>query len=315
MGLGLVALGLGALQMILDKGQEEDWFGSPLIVWLTVVTLVALVGFVVWELQVPDPVVDLRLFRNRNFAMAVALMFALGVVLFGTTVLIPQFLQLFLGYTAEQAGMALSPGGLVILCLMPIVGVLVSRVEARWLIAMGFAILSAALWHMTNINLLIDFRTAVFWRIYQAMGMAFIFIPINTVSYIGVPQTKNNDVSGMMNLARNIGGSVGIAFLTTFIARQSQRHQTFLIEHVTPFSQTYRSTLQGLANSLTAGGISAADSLEIARARLYEEVQRQAAVLSYVDLLSWMAVAAACITPLVFLLRRNVPGRAPVGAH
>ncbi|HEY2406165.1 MAG TPA: DHA2 family efflux MFS transporter permease subunit, partial [Polyangiaceae bacterium] len=205
-GLSLIATGLAALQVVLDKGQEDDWFASSFISGFACYAAVALIVFVVWELRQPQPIVDLRMFRVRAFAASNLLIFVLGAVLFSTTVLLPQFLQLFMGYTAQQAGLVLSPGAAAIILCLPLVGVLVSRVQARWLIVIGFVITSFAMWNMTNLSLEISMRTAVIWRIYQAAGLAFLFIPINTVAYVGVPREKNNEVSGMMNLSRNLGG-------------------------------------------------------------------------------------------------------------
>jgi DHA2 family multidrug resistance protein len=244
-GLVLVALGLGSLEVVLDKGQEDDWFSSPFIILFSVVAAVSLISFVVCELFTAHPVVDLKIFKNRNFAISSLLIFLLGVVLFGTTVLLPKFLQLFMGYSAEDAGMTLSPGALSIILFMPVIGILVSRVQARYLIAFGFAITAFALYQMMHINLQIDFRTAVIWRVYQSAGMAFLFIPINTAAYLGIPREKNNDVSGLLNLARNVGGSVGISFVATAIARHAQQHQDFLVAHATPFDATYRSMVDG----------------------------------------------------------------------
>ena len=220
-----MALAFGSLQIILDKGQQDDWFSSPLIVVFTMVMVICMVGTVVWEWAHPNPIVNVRLFLNRNFATSAALMFTLGAVLYGSTVLIPQFVQTLMGYSAERAGMVLSPGGFTTMAMMPLVGFLVSRVPAKYLITLGFAGLSLSLWHMTSINLGIDPHTATMYRVYQAASLAFLFVPINTVAYIGVPREQNNQVSGLMNLARNIGGSVGISFFVTTLARSSQRYQ------------------------------------------------------------------------------------------
>ena len=202
--------------MVLDKGQEEDWFSSKKIIALSFVSVVTLVWFVINEWNHSNPILDVQLLRRRNFATSTFMMFILGTVLFGTTVLIPQFLQVLLGYTAETAGKALSMGAIVLIFMMPIVGQLVSRVDPRYLIVIGFTATAAALYHMTTINLDIDFRTAALYRVYQTIGLAFIFIPINTLSYVGIPRNKSNQVSGITNLARNLGGSIGISMLSTF---------------------------------------------------------------------------------------------------
>ncbi len=314
-GLALVATGLSALQVVLDKGQEDDWFASSFITWFSVVAGVALVSFVIWEIRQAHPIVDLRLFRSRSFAVANGLMFMLGAVLYSTTVLLPQYVQLFLGYTAEKAGLVLSPGAVVIIGCMPLVGVLVARVQARWLVAAGFVMMGLALFRMSELNLGIDYRTAMLWRIYQAAGLAFLFIPINTVSYVGVPREKNNEVSALMNLARNMGGSIGISFMTTYVARQTQRHQAFLVAHATPLAHGYSNATKSLSAHLAETHVAPPDAPHAAAARVYAELGRQAATLAYVDFIALMAGAVVLVVPLVFLLRPNVPGRGPAGAH
>jgi DHA2 family multidrug resistance protein len=199
--------------------------------------------------------------------------------------------------------------------MMPLVGFLVSRVPAKYLIAFGFAGLSAALFHMSTINLAIDMPTATLYRVFQAVFLAFLFVPINTVAYIGIPQNQNNQVSGLLNLARNIGGSVGIAYLTTMLVRRAQTHQNYLVDHTyasNPLLQERLNGLKGLANS--AGG--AAQATQHAYAQLYQQVQQQAALLSYVDIIRTFAVLTMVLVPLILLfLKKNRPGQAPAGAH
>ncbi|HEX7667351.1 MAG TPA: DHA2 family efflux MFS transporter permease subunit [Polyangiaceae bacterium] len=307
MGLGLVALGLGSLEVVLDKGQEDDWFSSNFIVVFSILAVVGILGFIVWELFQKNPVVDLKLFKNRNFAVSNLLIFFLGFVLFGTTVLLPQFLQLFMGYTAEEAGMTLSPGALSIILFMPIIGILVGKVSARYLIAIGFVLTAIALWRMTDINLQIDFKTAVFWRVWQSAGMAFLFIPITTACYVGVPKEKNNDVSGMLNLSRNVGGSFGISFVSTYLARHAQAHQNFLVQHATPFDSSYQSMIHGATGVLVEKGIAMASATRAAQGQIFQELAKQAQVLAYKDLLTVMTFAAVAIVPIVFLLKKNDP--------
>src|SRR5208283_1363259 len=230
-GLLLVTVGFGSLQVVLDKGQQDDWFASPLIVLFGMATVICLISTVIWEMSHENPIVNVRLLRNASFATSTTLMFVLGATLYGSTVLLPQFLQTLMGYTAERAGEVLSPGGFATMLMMPLVGFLVGRVPAKYLIAFGFAGLSSALFYMTSLNLAIDMPTATSYRVFQAVFLAFLFVPINTVAYIGIPQSQTNQVSGLLNLARNIGGSVGIAYLTTMLVRRSQRHQNYLVDH------------------------------------------------------------------------------------
>ena len=233
-GLGFVALGLGTLQVVLDKGQRDDWFESPFILWLTVISVASLIFVIFWEWHHKDPIIDLHLFRNRSFATSNFLMFMLGFALLGSTLLLPLFMQTMLGYTAARSGLALMPGGFTIMVAMPIVGFLLSRYSPRYLMLFGLWMLSFSLFHMTSFDLGVDFRTVMMARVYQAMGLAFLFVPINTAAYSGLPRDKNNAASGLMNLARNIGGSVGISFVTTGLARRAQVHQGQLVETLNP---------------------------------------------------------------------------------
>jgi len=314
-GLVLVMVAFGTLQVVLDKGQQDDWFASPFIVVFALVSLVCLLSTVIWERAHSNPVVNVRLLLNPSFAVSVALMFVLGGVLYGSTVLLPQFLQTLMGYTAERAGQVLSPGGFTTMLAMPLVGFLVSRVPAKYLIAFGFTGLSLALFHMSGINLSIDMQTATLYRVFQAASLAFLFVPINIVAYLGIPPQQNNQVSGLMNLARNIGGSVGIAFLTTMLARRSQVHQTYLVDHLSASNPLLQDRLAAL-QSLASGASGAAQAAQEAYGRLYQAVLQQAALLSYVDIIRDFAVITAVLVPVILLvLKRNRPGQAPAGAH
>jgi DHA2 family multidrug resistance protein len=312
MGFVFTALGFGALEVVLDKGQEDDWFGSRFITSFTVICVVSLVSLLLWELsrirRGEKPIIELRLFRSRSYALAFLMMFILGVALYGTTVLIPQLLQTLMGYTATNAGKTLSLGAIATLIAMPIVGALINRVDPRFLLAFGFTITSAALFHMTSIQLGMSLSYTAWLRFFQAAGLGFLFIPIQTLSYVGVPMENNNDVSGLTNLARNIGGSVGTALVATLLARQSQRHQTYLGAHVLPGSPAYLGSSTGLAHHLATGGISVAGSQTAAMARLYAQLQSQAAVLSYIDIIRFFAFAALFMIPLPFIMRRPKPG-------
>ena len=244
-GIGLISLGLGSMQIILDKGEREDWLSSNFIVCFFVLMLVGLVAGIIWELREKNPVVDLRMMKNRNFALATVAMFFLGFVLYASTVLIPQMLQELLGYTAQLSGMALSPGGAVIMCMMPVVGLLVSRVDTRILVTFGCLVSSTALFVMAGWDLQLDYRHAVTARMLQSFGLAFLFIPINVAAFAYVPREKMNMGTGIINLARNIGASVGIATVTTMLQRRTQVHQAQLMEHVNGFSARITTWLTG----------------------------------------------------------------------
>ncbi len=314
-GLGLIAIGLGSLQVVLDKGERDDWFGSHFIVTFATFAVIGIVGTVIWEYFHKDPIIDIRLFKNRTYAIACVMMFMLGLALFGSTVLIPQFLQSLLGYTAERAGMVLSPGGLVVLLLMPVVGILVSKLDARYMIAFGFGVSALALYYMTSIDLEISYGVAVRYRAFQAVGLAFLFVPINTMSYVGVPREKNNAVSGMTNLARNIGGSVGISMVETLLARRSQFHQDRLAGNFSLYSEPFRSAARGTAQALVHRGVSVADAPQQAYGELFRGLQQQASALAYIDTIWIFAGVCAVMVPIAFLMKKNVPGAGPKGAH
>jgi MFS transporter, DHA2 family, multidrug resistance protein len=304
-GLGFVALGLGALQIVLDKGQRDDWFESHFILILVIVSAAALLFVIWWEWRHKDPIIDLHLFSDRTFAVSNLLMFMLGFALLGSTLLLPLFLQTLMGYTAELSGMALSPGGFVIMVCMPIVGWLLSRYDARYLLLFGLAMLSFSLFHMTNFNLQIDFRTAVLARMLQAVGLAFLFVPINTSAYAHLPREKNNAASGLMNLARNIGGSVGISFVTTMLDRRTQKHLSDLMGHLSSSNAQFQATLRGMAQQFVSHGSSPADAQRQAYALIQNSVQRQATMLSYLDNFHMLGYAILAMIPMVFLMKKT----------
>jgi MFS transporter, DHA2 family, multidrug resistance protein len=303
-GIGLISLGLGAMQIILDKGQREDWLESKFIVAFAVLMVVGIIAAIFWELKQDHPVVDLRMLKNRNFAIATTAMFFLGFVLYSSTVLIPQMLQQLLGYSAEMAGLALSPGGAVIMLMMPVVGFLVSRVDTRFLIAFGCIVSSIALFMMAGWNLQLDYRHAVLGRMLQSFGLAFLFIPINVAAFAYVPKEKTNMGTGIINLARNVGASVGIATVTTLLERRTQVHTARLIEHVNPFSEAYRSLLNGLTASLMSSGASLADATAKATGMIYGMVQRQATMLAFLENFKILGIVFLVVIPVLMLLKR-----------
>ncbi|HEX9490616.1 MAG TPA: DHA2 family efflux MFS transporter permease subunit, partial [Stellaceae bacterium] len=314
-GFALLVVGMCALQIVLDKGQEDDWFASSFITYLTITATAALGAFIVWELRRADPIVDLRLLANRNYSAGNLLMFMLGFILLGTTVLLPLFVQTMLGYTATDAGLVISPGGFAIMLLMPVVGNLVARVDPRWLIAFGLGVTSFALFRMTSFDLDVDYATVAWARVYQSLGLAFLFIPINTVAFLGLPPEKSNNASAIINMMRNLGGSFGIAIATTLLARRQQYHQSVLVEHVTPYSSQYDQTIQAMQQAFAATTGNAADALQKAQALLYATVQKQAAMLSYIDSFWVMGVIFIALVPLLFLMKKPQPGAAAPPAH
>lgn len=313
-GLALLALAFGPLQVVLDKGEEDNWFQSHFIVAFAAIAAIAFVIGIIWELYQEHPIVNLRLYKNRNFAVASMLMFAFGFMLYGTTVLLPEFVQLLMGYTAELAGTILSPGALLIIILMPLVGVLIARVDARWILALGFLLLSFSLFHMTGIDLQISWWNAMMLRTYQSIAIAFLFVPINTVTYTGVKPEQNNQVSGLINLMRNIGASTGISLTGAMITERGQFHQAQLAQRATSYNPHLQAAIQNLAGRLGPAGLSTPDATHQAYGRVYAALVGQAQTLAYIDTFWVMAIGTLCLIPLVFCLARPERGRA-VAAH
>jgi DHA2 family multidrug resistance protein len=309
-GIALLTLGIGSLQVLLDRGQEDDWFGSQFITALVITAAVCLIALVIWEWFQKTPIIDVRMFKSFNFASANLMMFMLGILLFSALVLMPQFLQTLLGYTSELAGFALSAGGFVLLMEMPIMGKLTTKVQARYLIALGWFLLSIAMFYSTKrIDLQISFRAATLLRIAQVIGLGFLFVPITLVAYIGIAPEKNNAVAGIVNFMRNMGSSVGTSLVTTLIARRSQFHQARLVEYARPDNPNFQNSVNGLAAQIAhSGGLSKPDAIAQAYARIYQSVQAQAACLAYVDTFMVLAVGAAIMFFLAFVLKKNDPG-------
>jgi len=303
-GLGLLAVTIGALQIMLDKGQEKDWFGSNLIVACALLAGIGFIAFLWRELSTPHPIIDLSLYRSRNFSMTQLVMVVIGASLYSTTVMIPQFLQEILGYTATQAGMVLSLGGLVLIILLPIVGFLGQRLDPRAMICFGFAWVSFGIWRISSLNLSISFWDAASWRVIMVLGMPFLFVPISVMSYVGVPQVKNNEVSGLTALARNIGGSLGISFISTMLVRRAQVHQNFLAARVYPGSTNYRILNRGFDGMLQHQGYSPAGAASGATAHIYSMMVQQANVLAYIDTIHALVILTVCLIPIGYLMKK-----------
>ncbi len=318
LGFGLLGLTFGSLEFILDKGQEDDWFSSHLILFFTVTMVVAFIVMIWWELkQLRDghrPILNLTLFTRRQFAISFMLMFVLGFSLYGTTILIPQFVQTLMGYTAELAGKVLSPAGFMMMAMMPVVGFLSGKVDPRKLIAYGFVMLTASLIYMTNLNLGLSYGQLVIMRMFQASGLAFLFIPINTIAYVGVKQSESNDVSGLTNLARNIGGSCGTAFMATMLTRRTAAHESTMTRNLQSGNPGFVSQVTQMAGAYKVGngagvkggpmGGASQGAIHAAQASIYNQMHRQAAVLSYVDIIRDLSIFCACMIPLLFFIPR-----------
>jgi len=308
-GVALLILGVGALQVMLDKGQEDDWFGSRFILTLAILAGIGLVSLVIWEWFYKHPIVEVRLFKNLNFLGANFMMFVLGIMLFSSLVMMPQFLQTLMGYTAESAGLVLSGGGLLLLFLMPVAGTLASKVQARYIIAFGWLTLSVAMYYSTQrLDLEISFRSASLLRVAQVFGLGFLFVPINLASYVGMPAEKSNSIAGLVNFMRNIGSSIGTSMVTTLIARRAQFHQVYLVAHVTQGQPTFTQASEALAARLAALGLDASRAASQAYDRLYHALIGQATTLAYIDTFWVLCVGAGIMFLLSFALRKNEPG-------
>lgn len=308
-GVALLTLGVGALQVMLDKGQEDDWFGSHFILTLAILAAVGLVSLVIWEWYHKDPIIDVHMFKNLNFLGANFMMFVLGIMLFSSLVMMPLYLQTLMGYTAESAGLVLSGGGLILLFLMPIAGVLSSKVQARYLIAFGWLVLSLGMYYSTqHLDLEISFRAAAILRVIQVFGLGFLFVPINLASYVGVPVEKSSSVAGLINFMRNIGSSIGTSMVTTLIARRAQFHQVYLVAHIHPPQPTFTQAVKALAARLAESGLDATRATSQAYARLYHVLIGQATTLAYIDTFWVLSVGAGIMVLLSFALRKNDPG-------
>ncbi|MBW4037581.1 MAG: DHA2 family efflux MFS transporter permease subunit [Acidobacteria bacterium] len=303
-GLGLLALTIGALQIMLDKGQEDDWFGSRIIITCACLAFFGLIAFLYRELTIEHPILDLSLYRKRNFAITQFVMLIIGAALYATTVMIPQFLQEMMGYTAMEAGLAMSIGGLVLLLLFPLAGYIGQKLDPRLLITIGFSLLTIGIWRIGDLNLGISFWDAASWRVVMVLGMPFLFVPISVMSYVGVPQEKNNEVSGMTALARNIGGSLGISFISTMLVRRAQAHQQILSAHSYSGATAERAMRMGIATSLREQGYSAANAASAATSRVYSMLLQQSRVLAYGDTVHVLVVLTACLIPIGYLMKK-----------
>ncbi len=314
-GLGAVALGIAALQIMLDKGERKDWFSSHLILALGIFAVIAITFAVFWEIRQKDPMIDFRMLGERNFAIANVLMFMLGVILFGSTVLLPLLLQTLLGYPATLAGLVLSPGGLVTMATMPLVGFLLGKYQPKWLIAFGLCVISYSLLQMSHFSLGLDYRTALIARMIQAGGLGFLFIPINTAAYSFVPHEKHNQASGLINLSRNLGGSVGIAYATTMLVRYAQQHQNYLSAHFTATDPAYQAALFKAVRAIHSRGVGVLQATAMAKGTFYSQLLRQANMLAYLDVFRLMSFACLLTFILVFFMKKASAKKGPMAVH
>jgi DHA2 family multidrug resistance protein len=314
-GLGLLAVWLGALQIILDKGQEDDWFGATWIRWATVVLVISFVAFLIRELTHDKPLVKLRVFRNRNFALGCILIALFGGVLYGLITLLPLFYQELLGYTAFAAGWAVSPRGIGAILAMPIIGILTNKLDNRWLIVSGFIMFGVSSLWFGQATLEISQWSFVWAIILSGFGSGSVFVPLSAITVAGLPNEEIGNASGLYNLFRNVGGSIGISVVNTIVARHQQLHQNELVRSVTSTSDAVQTQLRVLQAYLETQGNSAADAMQKALALIGGFVGAQARLWSYVDDFRYMALVCFGCIPIVFMLKKVKPrrGATPIG--
>jgi DHA2 family multidrug resistance protein len=314
-GLGIlsVAMAFACIEVVLDRGQTEDWFESRFIVIFSAIALVSLLFAIVWEWQYKDPVVEIRLLQDRNFALANVFYFIFGFTLYGSTVLIPQMLQSLYGYSATDAGLVLGPGAMVIVALAPVIVRILPKVGVKALLGIGYFIFALAMWYFASFDLRTNYGHEALARAIQGLGIAPLFVPVSQLAYSYLPKEKNNKASSLTNLFRNQGGSFGIAFVTTMLARRTQYHQSVLVAHATPFDSAYRNLIGSLTGYFASHGFSAADAAVHAQAQATRLLLRQASFLAFQDCFTALGWFVLIGVPLVFFIRSFRIGGAASG--
>lgn len=298
-GVLLVVFGLGFLELTLDRGEREDWFSSGMIVTTAAISAFSLVALCFWEWRQKHPVVDIKLLRNRNFSATLVIMAVTGLILYGTTQLIPQMLQQVLGYSSFDSGLALTFGGIATVLMVPFAGAMAGKVDVRLLLGVALLIQAGALWHMTHMSADITFFDAAFARTLQAVGLPFLFVPINAAAYNGLPRESTAQASSMLNVARNIGGSIGISMSQSWLVGSMQTRQSQLVENLNPLNPNYNDWL-ARAKGVFAGTV---DPNAIPMGVLYQTVMRQAAMMGFLDVFRSLMILVLVLTPTVFFLK------------
>lgn len=316
LGMGLLALGIGSLQIVLDKGQQEDWFASNFIVILSIISVVSIVAAVVWLLKATEPIVDLRLLKIRSFSLAWILIFFTGFVLYASNALLPMLLQSQFGYDATTAGLVLSPGGIVIVIFMMVTSRLVGKFPVRNLVMFGFTCCALGMWNsMLHIAPNMDYNTFVWTRITQVMGLPFLFLPVSAAAFMDVPREKNNRASALFALSRNLGGSFGISLMSTYVTRAAQMAQANLVDHLSPDNAAYQTVLGRLTSHISQTLGNTGSAAQVALGRIYMELQGQAGFISYRNAFGLMAIVMACGIFIAWFLPAHRANQAPAGAH
>jgi DHA2 family multidrug resistance protein len=314
-GLAFLSVGLGSLQIVLDKGQREDWFSSGFITVLSLIAAISLVLFLIVEhFFAEHPIMNLKTFKNLSFSTGNVVMFFAFFNLFGSIVLLPIYLQTLMGYNATLAGMVLGPGGVATLIAMPIAGRLVTKTNPRFLLAFGIIVAAYSTHLMAQFNLFADFATIIWPRLVLGIGMGFLFIPLTTTTMSSVSREDMGNATSIYNLLRNLGGSFGVAFVTTMIARKAQVHQTYLAAHLSQFDRGLQIALHRSTSILTQAGLPPSLSDGAGAGAIYGKMVREASMMSFNDAFSLLSIFMFCILPLVFLMRKG-RGEAPAGLH
>ncbi|HUC48831.1 MAG TPA: DHA2 family efflux MFS transporter permease subunit [Xanthobacteraceae bacterium] len=314
-GFFLIAVTLGCLEVVLDRGQIDDWFKSGTIVFFTGLSAIAFMAFIPWELSQDEPIVELRLLFHRQFGMAFFTMLMIGAILFGSNQIMPQLLQTTFPYTAMLSGLAMMPGGIAMLILMPIAGQVTGRVQPKYLMVIGLSGIALSMWYSTSLTPDASFDYFGWVRVYQMVGLPFLFIPINAVAYDGLPPDQTNQASALMNIARNVGGSIGISAANVVLTQREQFHQARLVENTIPSSPVFQSTLSQMTKYFMSHGSAAGDASSLAMSMIGQMIRTQATILAYIDVFHVCAIAAALMIPLVLIMVRRVQihGHAAIG--
>src|ERR1051326_606573 len=313
-GFALIALTFGSLEFVLDRGQEDDWFKSNLIIAFILIAAAAFVFFVLWELTERDPIVDIRLLCRRQFGMSFLIMLTVGAILFGSNQIMPQLLQTSFTYTAELSGLAVMPGGLAMLVMMPVAGMVTGLMQPKYWIAIGLGTVALSMWYSTSLVPDATFSYFATLRILQVIGLPFLFIPVNTIAYDGLPANKTAEGSALINVARNLGGSVGVSLANTLLLQRSQFHQSRLVENLTPTSPVFQSTVKQMSQYFMHQGAPPTTTQSHAYALIGRMVASQASLLAYIDVFYTWAIFAAVLVPIVLLTIRRVSGPARAAA-
>ena len=314
-GFGLMAVGLATLQLVLDKGQEDDWFSSPFIVRSILIAVVALIGFVIWELRTKEPIVNLRVLANRNFAVGTALIATVGIALYGTTALLPLFLQTLLGYPALQSGLAVSPRGIGAVVSMVLVGRLIGKVDGRYLIVFGFGILAVSTYFLSDINLEITISSITWPQIFSGFALGFVFVPLTVIATGTLSNEQIGNATGIYNLMRNVGGSFGIAAVTTMLARGTQTHQAAMVSHLTPYDPVFQQRIHDMASNFATHGGNMVTATQQAYGAVYQALVRQATLLAYIDNFRFLALMCVICLPAGFLFKKVKARAGPAAMH